>query len=142
MWESTYCTECRGLDPGGPCICQPCWEPPLATVSRVRHILCTQSDNLTATPKHRCEGHTAGDTANQTRSMLFCGGNSLKPDKPPFQIKAAANICPGIHHNCLDLTHGGCAATACRVCLPSRWEEMLVGPILLQICHFGVVTAL
>lgn len=69
--ETTYCTECRGLDWGGPCICQLCWEPPLATVSPARRIPCTQSDNLTATTKHRCEVHTAGDKANQTRSKLF-----------------------------------------------------------------------
>lgn len=107
--ESTYCTECRGLDSGGPCICQLCWEPPLATVSRVRRILCTQSDNLTATTKHRCEVHTAGDKANQTRSKLFFffGGNSVKLDKPPLQIKAAAHVCLGSHRNCLDLAHAG-----------------------------------
>lgn len=110
-------------------------------MTRVHHTLCTQSDNLTAGTKHRCKFHTARyKHGNRSTSSTFLlthkdSGQhacvkllellskwgqevvlslwniSHKPGQPLFQIKVAANICPGSRLNCcFNLTHQGCAA--------------------------------
>lgn len=121
-------------------MCRLCWEPPLSIVTRVRHTLCTQSDNLTAGTKHRCEFHTSKTTCikyikwilliqkdaiqrareKQTELLLIRSHQIVlylwnfvpKSAKPLFQIKVGANICPGgLLTCCFNVTHQGCAAT-------------------------------
>lgn len=74
-------------------MCRLCWELQLSISTRGRHILCTQSDNLTAGMKHRCEFHTFGHKSTQ---WITCrarsGNNNCKFKKMQMQMQMQIRI--------------------------------------------------